>query len=57
MKVVSDVLHLSYFDKFGLRVTVEAGHSGTEVVLVREGPRAGGASHSGKRVLTISRLL
>ena len=27
MKVVSDVLHLSYFDKFGLRVTVEAGQA------------------------------
>ena len=25
MKVVSDVLHLSYLDKFGLRVTVKAG--------------------------------
>ncbi len=32
-------------------------HSGTEVVLVREGPRAGGAPHSGKRDPTISRLL
>jgi hypothetical protein len=32
-------------------------HSGTEVVLVREGPRAGGAPHSGKRGPTISRLL
>ena len=27
MKVVSDVLHLSYLDKFGLRVTVEAGQA------------------------------
>ena len=27
MKIVSDVLHLSYFDKFGLRVTVEAGQA------------------------------
>ena len=27
MKVVSDVLLLSYFDKFGLRVTVEAGQA------------------------------
>ena len=26
-KVVSDVLHLSYLDKFGLRVTVEAGQA------------------------------
>jgi hypothetical protein len=27
MKIVSDVLHLSYLDKFGLRVTVEAGQA------------------------------
>ena len=27
MKIVSDVLHLSYFDKFGLRVIVEAGQA------------------------------
>ena len=27
MKIVSDVLHLSYFDKFGLRVTVKAGQA------------------------------
>ena len=27
MKVVSDVLHLSYLDKFGLRVTIEAGQA------------------------------
>ena len=27
MKVVSDVLLLSYLDKFGLRVTVEAGQA------------------------------
>ena len=27
MKVVSDVLHFSYLDKFGLRVTVEAGQA------------------------------
>jgi hypothetical protein len=27
MKVVSDVLHLSYLDKFGLRVTVKAGQA------------------------------
>jgi hypothetical protein len=27
MKIVSDVLHLSYSDKFGLRVTVEAGQA------------------------------
>ena len=27
MKAVSDVLHLSYLDKFGLRVTVEAGQA------------------------------
>ena len=27
MKVASDVLLLSYFDKFGLRVTVEAGQA------------------------------
>jgi hypothetical protein len=32
-------------------------HSGTEVVLVREGTRAGGAHHSRKRVPTISHLL
>ena len=27
MKIVSDVLHLSYLDEFGLRVTVEAGQA------------------------------
>ena len=27
MKIVSDVLHLSYLDKFGLQVTVEAGQA------------------------------
>jgi len=27
MKIVSDVLHLSYLDKFGLRVTGEAGQA------------------------------
>ncbi len=27
MKIVSDVLHLSYFDKFGLRVAVKAGQA------------------------------
>ena len=27
MKVVSDVLHLSYLDKFGLSLTVEAGQA------------------------------
>jgi len=27
MKIVSDVLHLSYLDKFGLRVTVKAGQA------------------------------
>ena len=27
MKIVSDVLHLSYLDKFGLSVTVEAGQA------------------------------
>ena len=27
MKVVSDVLHLSYLDEFGLRVTVKAGQA------------------------------
>ncbi len=27
MKVVSDVLHLSYLDKFGLQVTVKAGQA------------------------------
>ena len=27
MKVASDVLHLSYLDKFGLRVTVKAGQA------------------------------
>jgi hypothetical protein len=27
MKVVSDVLHLSYLDKFGLRVTVKSGQA------------------------------
>ncbi len=27
MEIVSDVLHLSYLDKFGLRVTVEAGQA------------------------------
>ena len=27
MKIVSDVLHLSYLDKFGLRVAVKAGQA------------------------------
>ena len=27
MKIVSEVLHLSYLDKFGLRVTVKAGQA------------------------------
>jgi hypothetical protein len=27
MKIVSDVLHLCYLDKFGLRVTIEAGQA------------------------------
>ncbi len=39
------------------RASVAPPHSGTEVILVREGPRAGGAPHSGKRGPTISRLL
>ena len=39
MKVVSDVLHLSYLDKFGLRVTVEAGQALT--CLYSEGTRPG----------------
>ena len=47
MKIVSDVLHLSYLDKFGLRVTVEAGQA--LAVLYSEarlykGPRLAGPS-------------
>ena len=46
MKIVSDVLLLSYFDKFGLSVTVEAGQA--LAVLYSEarlykGPRLGGS--------------
>ena len=49
MKVVSDVLLLSYLDKFGLRVTVEAGQA--LAVLYSEarlykGPRLAGPSQS-----------
>ena len=49
MKVVSDVLHLSYFDKFGLRVIVKAGQA--LAVLYSEarlykGPRLAGPSQS-----------
>ena len=49
MKIVSDVLHLSYLDKFGLRVTVEAGQA--LAVLYSEarlykGPRLAGPSQS-----------
>ena len=49
MKIVSDVLHLSYLDKFGLRVTVEEGQA--LVVLYSEerlykGPRLSGHSQS-----------
>ena len=49
MKIVSDVLLLSYLDKFGLRVTVEAGQ--TLAVLYSEarlykGPRLAGPSQS-----------
>ena len=49
MKVVSDVLHLSYLDKFGLMVTVEAGQA--LAVLYSEarlykGPRLAGPSQS-----------
>ena len=36
MKIVSDVLHLSYLDKFGLRVTVEAGQA-LAVYIVKRG--------------------
>ena len=47
MKIVSDVLLLSYLDKFGLSVTVEAG----QAVLYSEarlykGPRLAGLSQS-----------
>jgi len=49
MKIVSDVLHLSYLDKFGLRVTVKAGQA--LAVLYSEarlykGPRLAGLSQS-----------
>ncbi len=49
MKIVSDVLHLSFLDKFGLRVTVEAGQA--LAVLYSEarlykGPRLAGPSQS-----------
>ncbi len=49
MKIVSDVLHLSYLYKFGLRVTVEAGQA--MAVLYREaglykGPSLAGPSQS-----------
>jgi hypothetical protein len=49
MKIVSDVLLLSYLDKFGLRVTVEAGQA--LAVLYSEarlykGPRLAGPSQS-----------
>ena len=49
MKIVSDVLHLSYFDKLGLRVTVEAGQA--LAVLYSEarlykGPSLAGSSQS-----------
>ena len=49
MKIVSDVLLLSYFDKFGLSVTVEAGQA--LAVLYSEarlykGPRLAGLSQS-----------
>ena len=49
MKVVSDVLHFSYLDKFGLSVTVEAGqalavlYSGARLY---KGPRLAGLSQS-----------
>jgi len=49
MKVVSDVLHLSYLDKFGLRVTVKAGqalavlYSGARLY---KGPSLAGPSQS-----------
>ena len=49
MKIVSDVLHISYLDKLGLRVTVEAGQA--LAVLYREarlykGPSLAGPSQS-----------
>jgi hypothetical protein len=45
MKIVSDVLHLSYLDKFGLRVTVEAGQA--LAVLYSEGRLYKGPSLAG----------
>ena len=53
MKIVSDVLHLSYLDKFGLRVTVKAGQA--LAVLYSEarlykGPSLAGPSQSATTV-------
>ncbi len=45
MEIVSDVLHLSYLDKFGLRVTVEAGQA--LAVLYSEARLYKGASLAG----------
>ena len=49
MKVVSDVLHLSYLDKFGLRVTVEAGQALAVLYIearLYKGPSLAGPSQS-----------
>ncbi len=50
MKIVSDVLHLSYLDKFGLRVTVEAGQALAVLyseVRLYKGPSLAGPSKVG----------
>ena len=49
MKIVSNVLHLSYLDNFGLRVTVEAGQALAVLyseVRLYKGPRLAGPSQS-----------
>ncbi len=49
MKIVSDVLHLYYFDKFGLRATVEAGQALAVLyseVRLYKGPSLAGPSQS-----------
>ncbi len=49
MKIVSDVLHLSYLNKFGIRVTVEAGQALAVIyseVRLFKGPSLAGPSQS-----------
>ncbi len=53
MKIVSDVLHLSYLDKFGLRVTVKAGQA--LAVLYSEARLYKGPSQSALPQLTATR--